>query len=137
MAVKKKRRVASRRRPTLDPTRKAVYRLADGLVDNIIALEAGAQWTPPAGHDIVDDSASQAQIGGTWDGTKFTAPPPFVPDPLDVDGQRIYDYMPVSGSATATAVTNYIQNTANDPAIRATMATLRSLIRKEWRERQV
>ena len=66
----------------------------------------------------------------------FFAEPATPPIPLDADGQRIYDYMPVSGSAAAQTVSAYLADTTKDPAIRATMATLRSLIRKQWQERK-
>ncbi len=69
-------------------------------------------------------------------GTLFAEPDPPPPSALDADGQRLWDYMPVSGTATAQAVSAFIADTTKDPALRATMATLRSAIRKLWQERK-
>lgn len=68
-------------------------------------------------------------------GTTFAAPAA-PPDPLAADKQRLWDYMPASGSASAQAITAYIGDPSKDAATRVTLATLRSLIRVLWGERQ-
>lgn len=121
-------------------TRQANVRLTDRVIE---------QWgldlpNDRAGCELVEMTAAQekrhdeliaAPNGGITlaaDGTLAALPPPPAPPAppdLTADRQRLYNYMPVSGSPTAQAVSAYVGNTANDPAIRATMATLRSLIR--------
>lgn len=44
-----------------------------GVVVNMIALEADSEWSPPAGHLIVDGTGGAA--GDTWDGSRFIKPP--------------------------------------------------------------
>lgn len=50
-------------------------------------------------------------------------------DPYAPDFLTVFNYMPVSGSAVSGLVTTFINSTTNDPALRATMAALRSTIR--------
>lgn len=49
--------------------RKALIETATGLVANVIEIEDGANWQPPAGQSLID--AANANPGDTWDGTQF------------------------------------------------------------------
>lgn len=112
-----------------------VAKIAPRTVRNVCLWDGDVtKWTPPADCDPVVSEV--ANVGDLYDpvAQTFTAQA-VVLDPLDVDGQRIFDYMPVSGSAIAGQVSAFIQDGTKDPAIRATMAALRSLIRKSWKER--
>ncbi len=68
--------------------RKAIVRIADGRVLNVVAYDASSEaggWKPPAGTTLVD-ATRDAEIGGTWterDGfARAPEPPPPPPDPL-------------------------------------------------------
>lgn len=54
--------------------RKALIETATGLVANVVELEDGANWQPPAGHHVRD--ADNASPGDTWDGVGFVPRPP-------------------------------------------------------------
>lgn len=43
------------------------------VVVNVIELEDGAVWTPPAGMELAPQH--DGGIGDTWDGTQFVKPP--------------------------------------------------------------
>lgn len=88
---------------------------------------ARATYTPPVGYELVPTDT--ANIGDTYSGSSFTPGPDATGDPLTTDKQRLYDYMPASGSTIAGLVTAYIADNTKPPEIRATMAALRSLIR--------
>lgn len=51
------------------------YALVDssGVVVNLIVYDGKAEYALPTGMTLVADDGT-AQIGGTWDGTKFNAP---------------------------------------------------------------
>ena len=59
--------------------RMAVVKISDNLVTNVIELEPGADWNPPAGHSI--RLAGNANPGDIWSGTEYIKPPPPPPDP--------------------------------------------------------
>ena len=59
--------------------RKTVVRQSDGFVENIIELEDGANWQPPAGHALID--VGNGSPGDNWDGTNFIKPEPVIPEP--------------------------------------------------------
>ena len=63
--------------------RKALIEIASGLVVNLIELEDGANWKPPAGYAVID--ASSGNPGDLWDGTKFVKPPPQLAPPLTLE----------------------------------------------------
>lgn len=109
--------------------RYALVDRATRVVRNVCEWDGdAAKWAPPADCDpIVSTCASPADVYDPAAGT-FTAPAP-TPDPLAADLQRLIDYMPVSGSATAQAISAYIADGTKPPELRATMAALRSLIR--------
>ena len=66
--------------------RKAIIRILDGVVVNVIELDLGSTWTPPPGHETRD--ALAAAIGDIWDGTQYTRPPHVsTPDELEAQGQ--------------------------------------------------
>ena len=50
---------------------------ATKVVVNVIELEDGAVWTPPAGMELAPQH--DGGIGDTWDGTQFVKPP----EPVD------------------------------------------------------
>jgi hypothetical protein len=105
----------------------AVVRIADKRVVNVVEYDGGPGWAPPANHEVVPSDT--ANIGETWTGSAFTPAPAAAPDPLAADKQRLFDYMPVSGSPVAQAVSAYIVDNTKPPEVRATMAALRALIR--------
>ena len=57
--------------------RKALIEIATGKVANVIILDEGANWNPPAGHEVRD--AEGCGPGDTWDGTKFNKAPKLAP----------------------------------------------------------
>ena len=54
--------------------------IRDSIVENVIELEAGGDWTPPAGTTLVPSKV--AGPGDLYDGAKFTSAPspPTAPD---------------------------------------------------------
>lgn len=53
---------------------------ANGRVDNVIVVETGGGYTPPAGLTMIPDPNDDAEVDGTWDGTAFSPPSaPVVP----------------------------------------------------------
>jgi hypothetical protein len=56
---------------------------ATKVVVNVILLEDGVEWSPPAGHELAPQH--DGNIGDTWDGSRFVPPPP-PPDELVVEG---------------------------------------------------
>ena len=70
--------------------RTAVIRTASGRVENIIELEPGTTWAPPAGCHV--RAAQNAGPGDTWDGVQFVkAPDPTAPAPTAAELQRQKD----------------------------------------------
>lgn len=59
--------------------RKILFDITTGLVINVVEIEDGANWQPPAGYAVVD--AGLGGIGDTWDGVKFVKPPELTPPP--------------------------------------------------------
>lgn len=54
--------------------------IKNGIVENIVVVESGADWTPPDGFTAIEATAD-AYIGGEHDGEKFIpAPPPPIPE---------------------------------------------------------
>lgn len=97
------------------------------------SIAAACGWSAGAVEPVTQDASLPDPRTGTLFSEPVSEPPP---DPLAADKQRLWEFMPASDSATATAVTNYIANANNPPALRATMAALRSLIRVVYGERQ-
>jgi len=60
--------------------RYALYRIADGYIENMIELDNPGNYNPGPTLAVVPDPNGQAQMGGTWTGTEFLPPPP-PPDP--------------------------------------------------------
>ena len=60
----------------------AVIRIADQFVVNVITLDPGSPWTPPAGHETRDGTG--ASVGDTWNGLAYITPP-YVPTPDEVE----------------------------------------------------
>lgn len=60
----------------------AIVNTANNIVENIIVLEEGANWTPPDGFICIPLQGIFG-IGDTWDGANFVrAPePPQLPEP--------------------------------------------------------
>jgi len=54
-------------------TQKCLLDSTTKIVVNVIELEDGAQWTPPAGTELAPQH--DGGIGDTWDGTQFVKPP--------------------------------------------------------------
>ncbi len=56
----------------------ARYAIIDGgnLVTNVIEMERGANWQPPAGHRVI--ISNTASPGDTHDGRRFTPPQPAI-----------------------------------------------------------
>lgn len=86
--------------------RKAVVNGA-GHIANVILLEDGAVWTPPAGHTVVDDPDGKASPGGDWDGVMFT-PPPFVPPDPDAVRQAELGQRMLQGIASLVEVEEFL-----------------------------
>lgn len=66
----------------------AVVDNSTGKIVNRIALADGAKWSPEDGHSIVEETAAQLDIGGTFIKSVYTPPrSPFPartpPDPVD------------------------------------------------------
>ena len=53
----------------------AVINTETNIVQNIIALEEGAEWSPPQGHFIVPYTTAVSP-GDTWNGAEFIPQPP-------------------------------------------------------------
>ena len=68
--------------------RQAIIETATGKVVNVIELEPGAAWTPPAGHTVrLAATASPRSVAGpgdTWDGTRFNKAADPAPTPTEV-----------------------------------------------------
>ncbi len=68
--------------------RKALIEIATGKVVNVIELEDGANWQPPAGHYVQE--ALNASPGDTWDGTKFVPVPISIPPSPPVNWRALW-----------------------------------------------
>jgi len=66
-------------------THKCLLDSTTKVVINVIALEDGAVWTPPAGMELAPQH--DGAIGDTWDGTQFVKPPET--EPADDTAQPI------------------------------------------------
>jgi len=62
---------------------KAVVRIEDGYVDNVIVVGDGSSFMPAEGYLLVD-AVHPAQPGATWNGSEFIAPPPYIPTRIEV-----------------------------------------------------
>lgn len=85
----------------------AVIASATNICDNVVDLDEGSTWTPPADHYIVNIDGTQAGIGWYYDqATKvWTAPPSvtasFSPSPIFLSQTTVLTWE----SANATSVT--------------------------------
>jgi len=61
---------------------KAVVRIEDGYVDNVIVVADGSSYMPDEGYWLVD-AVYPAQPGATWNGSEFIAPPPYIPTRME------------------------------------------------------
>jgi hypothetical protein len=52
-----------------------VIEQATGIIDNRIVLDDPAQWEPPAGHVLVEETGEPMAIGGTYIDGVYTPPP--------------------------------------------------------------
>jgi hypothetical protein len=66
----------------------ALVNTANNIVENVIALEEGAEWSPPSGCTIVL-IVGTVSIGDTWDGTQFIRQPPPVGDSISEGVQDV------------------------------------------------
>lgn len=55
------------------PRQALIDGIPTGTVVNLIELENGADWQPPANHQVVPSDT--ANIGDTWDGAQFIPGP--------------------------------------------------------------
>ena len=62
---------------------KAVVRIDDGYVENVIVVADDSSYMPDEGYWLVD-AVYPAQPGATWNGHEFIAPPVYVPTRLEV-----------------------------------------------------
>lgn len=67
--------------------KKALIEITTGKVVNVILAEA--DWAPPAGYTV--KPADHTSVGDTWDGQKFIAAPPPLPDPKMEARRRLID----------------------------------------------
>ena len=56
--------------------------MINGNITNLIELEAGAKWSPPDGHIVIQSDT--ASIGGTYANGAFTAPEQPKPKPFSL-----------------------------------------------------
>ena len=69
----------------------AIVNTANNIVENVIVLDDGVEWSPPQGFisvPLVDIFG----IGDTWDGTnfiRFVPPVPVTPQPISEGTQTI------------------------------------------------
>lgn len=61
----------------------ALVNSESGVVENVIILEEGAQWTPPDGMNLVL-LQGEFGIGDTWDGSQFIRAPEPVSDSEEI-----------------------------------------------------
>lgn len=98
--------------------RKALIRNSDGLVENII--EADEDFVPPNSYAL--RPAEAADIGHTWNGSEFVAPPPPVPPlPAPLSARQI---------RLALAMNGLLANV--DSAIATLPEPNRTLAKIEW-----
>lgn len=90
----------------------ALRQIATGLIVNRIVLEVGADWTPPAGHDVIADDAAVINIGGTLVDDVYT-PAETVPVPGPAPVRRVEQI----GIVRFTVSANVISATADSIAI--------------------
>ena len=50
---------------------KALVRLSDGYVENIVLYDDDEAWEIPVGYELVNAENALAQPGAIWDGSKF------------------------------------------------------------------
>lgn len=100
-------------------TRCAVIETASGKVENVIELEPGADWIPPAGRTVLQSDA--ANIGDLWTGATFTAGPAAPPSPFAADVKFAHDYVVDAG------LDAFLANAA--PTAAAQLAALKATIR--------
>lgn len=63
--------------------RKAIVRISDGFIVNVIVINEGVEYLLPEGHILID--ADSGSPGDTWDGKKFVKPILSKPEPpMDV-----------------------------------------------------
>ena len=85
-------------------TRYAVVRTANGRVENVVELANGSDWSPPEGCTTFADPTGAAQVGGTWDGSTFSAAPAVASTDTLTPAERVaVDRLRASYGTTRTA----------------------------------
>jgi len=65
---------------------KCIINSATKIVENVIVIEDGVEWSAPHGFEIAPNNTGN--IGDTWDGEKFIPKPEDVALSLDAPGSK-------------------------------------------------
>jgi hypothetical protein len=87
-----------------------IVRQSDGLVVNSIVLNNPADYSAPAGHDLV---AGDGGIGGTWDGANYI-PVPVTPPTEEEAWASLRRERDAKLAATDWRITKEVEQTARD-----------------------